>query len=44
MHVIYEMNNMSIIVLGIPEKDEDKLEILDGVLGVQKDHSEATLQ
>ncbi|MBJ8769083.1 hypothetical protein I5393_11880 [Citrobacter freundii] len=48
MPVIYEMKNMNIIVLGVSQKDSDReikrFEKMDGVLGVQKDRIEATVQ
>ena len=48
MKVVYDLKNMNIIVLGVPEKDADKeinrLEQLTGVLGVQKDSSEVKPQ
>ncbi|WP_060854846.1 S8 family serine peptidase [Citrobacter freundii] len=46
--VVYELNNMNIVVLSIPEKNAEqaikRLESLDGVLGVQKDRKEVSLQ
>lgn len=48
MKVVYDLKNMNIIVLGVPEKDADKeinrLEQLTGVLGVQKDSSQVKPQ
>lgn len=48
IEVVYDLKNMNIIVLGVPEKNADneisRLEKLDGVLAVKKDSSATTLQ
>lgn len=46
--VVYDLKNMNIIVLDVPakniENEMSRLEKLDGVLAVNKDSSEITLQ